>query len=95
MTGDPASRARTLLRKHTAAGGRMDNARMPQQFMTPQMAWTARVWRLMTVTVLGFASGPLFFLASTLAAVPGLCLLWWLRKDVQALEGPVAAKSEA
>ena len=35
----------------------MDNARMFQQLLTPPMAWPARIWRLMTVTVLGFASG--------------------------------------
>ena len=30
---------------------------MFQQLLTPPMAWPARIWRLMTVTVLGFASG--------------------------------------
>ena len=35
----------------------MDNARMFQKLLTPPMAWPARIWRLMTVTVLGFASG--------------------------------------
>lgn len=79
---------------HTAAGGRMDNARMLKAFDTadgvdrPNLAPDDR-------HRVGLCLRPTYFLVSTLAAVPGLCLLWWLRKDVQALEGPVAAKSEA
>ena len=59
-------------------------------------ASVGRVWVGPMAGVLAESIGwPTFFLVSTLAAVPGLCLLWWLRKDVQALESPVAAKSEA
>jgi PAT family beta-lactamase induction signal transducer AmpG len=36
---------------------------------------------------------PLFFLLSTVLAMPGLWLLWWLRHEVRALDGPAAAQS--
>jgi PAT family beta-lactamase induction signal transducer AmpG len=37
---------------------------------------------------------PVFFIASTVAAVPALVMLWWMRTTVRALEvpaGPAAA----
>jgi MFS transporter, PAT family, beta-lactamase induction signal transducer AmpG len=37
---------------------------------------------------------PTFFIVSTLAAVPALWMLWWLRGPVRALESdPAASKS--
>jgi PAT family beta-lactamase induction signal transducer AmpG len=31
---------------------------------------------------------PLFFLFTVLTALPGLVMLWWLRRDVLALDPP-------
>jgi PAT family beta-lactamase induction signal transducer AmpG len=31
---------------------------------------------------------PVFFIASTVAAVPALVMLWWMRATVQALDVP-------
>jgi MFS transporter, PAT family, beta-lactamase induction signal transducer AmpG len=38
---------------------------------------------------------PSFFVVSTVAALPALVLLWWLRASVRALDGnqPAAARS--
>lgn len=59
-------------------------------------ASVGRVWVGPMAGVLAESVGwPVFFLVSTVMAVPGLWLLWWLRGEVRALETPVAAKSTA
>ncbi len=59
-------------------------------------ASVGRVWVGPMAGVLAESIGwPVFFLVSTVAALPGLWLLWWLRGEVRALEAPVAAKSAA
>jgi MFS transporter, PAT family, beta-lactamase induction signal transducer AmpG len=37
---------------------------------------------------------PTFFLFTVAAALPGLALLYWLRRDVVALDAPAPAPSE-
>jgi PAT family beta-lactamase induction signal transducer AmpG len=58
-------------------------------------ASVGRVWVGPLAGVLAETIGwPVFFIASTVAAVPALVMLWWLRATVRALEvpaGPVAA----
>jgi len=34
---------------------------------------------------------PVFFIASTVAALPALLMLWWMRATVRALEVPAGA----
>ena len=59
-------------------------------------ASVGRVWVGPMAGVLAESIGwPVFFVASTVVALPGLGLLWWLRREVRALESPVAAKSSA
>lgn len=58
-------------------------------------ASVGRVWVGPMAGVLAESIGwPVFFLLSTLLALPGLWLLWWLRGEVRAMESPVVAKSE-
>jgi PAT family beta-lactamase induction signal transducer AmpG len=53
-----------------------------------------RVWVGPMAGVMAESIGwPLFFLLSTVLAMPGLWLLWWLRHEVRALDGPAAAQS--
>ena len=58
-------------------------------------ASVGRVWVGPLAGVLAETIGwPVFFIASTVAAVPALVMLWWMRATVQALEvpaGPAAA----
>jgi PAT family beta-lactamase induction signal transducer AmpG len=57
-------------------------------------ASVGRVWVGPMAGVLAESIGwPVFFLLSTALAFPGLWLLWWLRSEVRALEGPSAAQS--
>ena len=57
-------------------------------------ASVGRVWVGPMAGVLAESIGwPTFFLVSTGAALPGLWLLWWLRGEVRALEGPPVAQS--
>ena len=58
-------------------------------------ASVGRVWVGPLAGVLAESIGwPVFFIVSTLAAVPALWMLWWLRGPVRALESdPAAAKS--
>jgi PAT family beta-lactamase induction signal transducer AmpG len=59
-------------------------------------ASVGRVWVGPMAGVLSESIGwPVFFLVSTAVALPGLWLLWWLRVEVRALDGPMVAKSEA
>ena len=53
-------------------------------------ASVGRVWVGPLAGVLAETIGwPVFFIASTVAAVPALVMLWWMRATVQALEVPV------
>jgi len=50
-------------------------------------ASVGRVWVGPLAGVLAESIGwPSFFIVSTLAALPALCLLWWMRASVRALE---------
>jgi PAT family beta-lactamase induction signal transducer AmpG len=53
-------------------------------------ASVGRVWVGPLAGVLAETIGwPVFFIASTVAAVPALVMLWWMRATVRALEVPV------
>jgi PAT family beta-lactamase induction signal transducer AmpG len=52
-------------------------------------ASVGRVWVGPLAGVLAESIGwPLFFVVSTIAAVPALLMLWWMRESVRALEAP-------
>jgi PAT family beta-lactamase induction signal transducer AmpG len=53
-------------------------------------ASVGRVWVGPLAGVLAETIGwPVFFIASTVAALPALVMLWWMRATVRALEVPV------
>jgi MFS transporter, PAT family, beta-lactamase induction signal transducer AmpG len=56
-------------------------------------ASVGRVWVGPLAGVLAESIGwPVFFIVSTVAAIPALCMLWWMRKSVRALEyGPTTS----
>jgi len=60
-----------------------------QYALLSAFASVGRVWVGPLAGVLAEAIGwPLFFVISTIAAVPALLMLWWMRESVRALEAP-------
>jgi PAT family beta-lactamase induction signal transducer AmpG len=60
-----------------------------QYALLSAFASVGRVWVGPLAGVLAEAIGwPLFFIISTIAAVPALLMLWWMRESVRALEAP-------
>ena len=65
----------------------------PQFALLSAFASVGRVWVGPLAGVLAETIGwPTFFVASTVAALPALAMLWWLRATVRALEAPPRAR---
>jgi MFS transporter, PAT family, beta-lactamase induction signal transducer AmpG len=63
-----------------------------QYALLSAFASVGRVWVGPLAGVLALTTGwPMFFIVSTVVALPGLVLLWWVRGAVRALEEPALA----